>query len=87
MVENKVLFINLQSLSRSQKGGTVKKIVRPHVVHPVSASDKKEKTETSQENCQKTDPVTTAAVAASAAVAATQPFLQVFYICVLTLHL
>ena len=62
---------------RSHKGGTVKKIVRPQMVHPAQHVQKQETTETNEEGSKSADPVTTAAVAASAAVAATQPFLQV----------
>ena len=52
------------------------------MVHSAQHLQKHENTETNQEGSKGTDPVTTAAVAASAAVAATQPFLQVmlFYI-------
>ena len=71
-VRNSQFFLSF----RSQKGGAVKKIVRPQMVHSAQHLQKQETTESNQEGNKSTDPVTTAAVAASAAVAATQPFLQ-----------
>ena len=73
----KVLFI---LASRSQKGGPFKKVVRPQIVQQTHQMQPQQSAQPTEHLSGGADPVTTAAVAASAAVAATQPFLQVHFL-------
>ena len=73
----KVLFI---LSSRSQKGGPLKKVVRPQLVQQTHQMQPQQSAQHTEQSSGGADPVTTAAVAASAAVAATQPFLQVHFL-------
>ncbi len=71
-------------VNRQQPGGPIKRMVQPQLV-PSGGGLNSRNEETQQ--AVNSDAVTTAAVAASAAVAATQPFLRVSLLCTILLFM